>query len=199
MNIITDTEYFTTGRHNLGGAVGVENRKWYIAIVNNNTEKSVQERLNRLGYETYVAKQIIIRVWNNGRKSKIDKVVLPTLVFIKCTEKERREIVSLSYINRFMTNKAGISPNGHSKPLAVIPQEQIDTLRYMLGQSDIPISFTDTRFSLHDKVTVIRGGLKGVEGRIIGTNNGKSEVIVEIELLGSAKMTIDTSELKLTK
>lgn len=199
MNIITDTEYFTTGRHALGDAVGVENRKWYIAIVNNNTEKSVQERLNRLGYETYVAKQLIIRVWNNGKKSKIDKVVLPTLVFIKCTEKERKEIVTLSYINRFMTNKAGISSNGLSKPLAVIPQEQIDTLRYMLGQSDIPISFTDTRFSLHDKVIVIRGGLKGVEGKIIGTNNGKSEVIVEIELLGSAKMTIDTSELKLIK
>ena len=103
----------------------------------------------------------------NGRKAKVDKVVIPSVVFVKCTEKERKSIVSLPFINRFMVNRALASVNGLHKPLVTIPQKQIDTLRFMLGQSDIPVNFVETPFRQHDKVVVVRGNLKGVEGEVI--------------------------------
>ena len=91
----TDNTVVTAVPSGVGDAVGVQDRKWFVAIVNNNTERSVEEKLSKSGYETYVAKQKVIRVWKNGKKAKVDKVLLPSVVFIKCTERERREIVTL--------------------------------------------------------------------------------------------------------
>lgn len=142
-----------------------------------------------------MAKQSVVRVWNNGRRAIVDKVVIPSLVFIKCTEKERREIVSLPFINRFMTDRAAAS--GQYRRLAVIPQRQIDTLRFMLGQSNIPISFTESPFKVSDRVKVIRGDLKGIEGEVIQAADGRSEVVVRIAHLGAARMTIDSVDLEL--
>ena len=183
----------------VGDAVGVENRKWYVAIVNNNTEKAAQDRLTKLGYETYVAKQKVIRVWKNGKKARVDKVLLQTLVFIKCTETERKEIVTLPYINRFMTNRTCASTNSLTKPPAVIPQKEIDTLRFMLGQSDVPVSLIDTPYKINDRITVIRGSLKGLEGEVVESENGKSEIIVKIDILGCARVVIDTTDIEPVK
>ena len=62
------------------GAVGVEETHWYVAIVNNNSERSVAERLKDRGmegaYESYVPIQREKRVWKNGRKKEIDRVLL---------------------------------------------------------------------------------------------------------------------------
>lgn len=199
MSTNTNTEHISAVSSGVGDAVGVDCRKWFVAIVNNNSEKAVQERMSSLDYETYVAKQVVLRVWKNGRKAKVDKVVIPSVVFVKCTEKERKSIVSLPFINRFMVNRALASVNGLHKPLVTIPQKQIDTLRFMLGQSDISVNFVETPFRQHDKVVVVRGNLKGVEGEVIQACDGKSEVIVRIELLGAAKVTIETINLQLMK
>ncbi|MDE7345855.1 MAG: UpxY family transcription antiterminator [Muribaculaceae bacterium] len=197
--MITDPEKecVATVPSGVGDAVGVESRKWFVAIVNHNTEKAVQERLEKLGYETYVAKQTVVRIWKNGRKAKVEKVIIPSLVFVKCTQKERHEIVSLPYIKRFMTDKAGVSRGSVSSPLAVIPQSQIDTLRYMLGQSDIPVSFADRPLKFGDKVVVARGSLKGIEGEVIQVTEGKAEIVVRVDMIGVAKMTINASEIEL--
>lgn len=196
LSIDSNTGHMATGPLGVGDAVGVADRKWYVAIVNNNTEKAVQERLGKLHYESYVAKQTVVRVWKNGRKTKIDKVLLPSIVFVKCTEKERREVVALPYINRFMTNKAGASVNGGATPLAVISQSQIDTLRFMLHQSDIPVTFVDAPYKVSDKIVVIRGSLKGLEGEVLQTFDGKSDLIVRIDILGSAKISINSIDVE---
>ncbi len=196
---VVDSIGVTAVPSGVGDAVGVENRKWYVAIVNNNTEKAVQDRLTKLGYETYVAKQKVIRVWKNGKKARVDKVLLQTLVFIKCTETERKEVVTLPYINRFMTNRTCASTNSSTKPLAVIPQKEIDTLRFMLGQSDVPVSLIDTPYKINDRITVIRGSLKGLEGEVVESENGKSEIIVKIDILGCARVVIDTTDIEPVK
>lgn len=171
---------------------------WYIAVVGHNTEKAVSQRLQKLGYETYVASQLQTRIWKNGRKVKIQKVVIPLIVFIRCTEEQRRQIVSLPYINRFMVNRAATSVNGLSSPIATISQKEIDKLRQMLDQSDIPVTFIDTPFKINDDVTVVKGSLAGISGKVIATSDNKSEVIVAIGLLGAAKMTINASHLQLS-
>ncbi|MDE5749331.1 MAG: UpxY family transcription antiterminator [Duncaniella sp.] len=194
-----DNKGVATVPHGVGGAEGVGKREWFVAIVNNNTEKASQKQLDEMGYETYVAKQLVMRVWKNGRKAKVDKVIIPSVIFIKCTEEERRRVVTLPFVKRFMTNKARTSTEGLNKPIATIPQKQIDTLRFMLGQSDIPVDFVETPIRVHDKVIVTRGNLKGMEGEVIQTEDGKSEVIVRIDLLGSAKLSIDTINLEIQK
>lgn len=183
----------------VGDAVGVAERKWFVAVVTHNTEKAAEERLQKLNYEVYVAKQSVTRIWKNGRKAKVDKVVIPSLVFIKCTEAERRNIVTFPFIKRFLVNKAGKNENSLTKPLAIVSQREIDQLRYMLGQSNIPVTFIDTPFKVKSKVIVVRGDLKGIEGEVIQASDGKSDVVVKIDLLGAAKMSIDTADLELVK
>lgn len=183
----------------VGDAVGVNTRRWFVAVVKNNTEKVVEERLSRLGFDTYVAKQTVFKIWKNGKKARVDKVLLPSLVFIKCSEQERKELVALPYINRFMTNKAGNVGGSGSKPLAVIPQQQIDLLKFMLGQSDIPVTLIEAPFKVHDRVVVLRGSLRGLEGEVLETIEGRSELIVRVDILGCARMVIDSTEIELIK
>lgn len=189
----------TIAESTIGDTDAAPCRQWFVAIVKNNTEKSSCERLLTMGYNAFVAKQTVLRVWKNGKKVKVDKIVIPSMVFIKCTEAERRDVVTLPFINRFLVNSAARSINGVTRPLAVIPDAQIEQLRFMLGQSDIPISFVDTPLRPHDKVIITRGSLTGIEGEVIQTIDGKSDVIVKVDILGSAKMSINTNNLEIIK
>jgi len=180
----------------VGDAVGVSKSHWYVAIVNNNTEKSSAARLNNLGIENYLPTQAEVRVWKNGRRAKIDRVVIPSIVFIYCTEQKRREIVGYPFINRFMTNKAATSVNSAGKPLATVPEEQIDRLKFMLGQSDIPVTITDKPYKAGDKVRVIRGRLAGLEGEVMDLKSAKSELIVSLNFIGCARLSINTINLE---
>ena len=183
----------------VGSAVGVSESKWFVAVVRNNTEKSSMDRLLKLGYDCYVPIQKEKRIWRNGRRALIDRVVIPTLLFVHCTEAVRREIVSLPFIIRFMTNRAGSSPEGLNKPLAIIPDSQIKTLKFMVGNSDTPVSFTASTYKKGDKVRVIRGNLKGLEGEVRLIDDRQSELFVLIDFLGSATLTIDTIDVELIK
>lgn len=178
-------------------AVGVSKSYWFVAIVNNRSEKQSSEKLSKMGVVNYLPTQTEIRVWRNGRKSKVDKIVIPSTIFIYCTEQTRREIVNLPFIFRFMTNKAGSIKGSNNKPLAVISDAEIERLKFMLGQSDIPVEITEKPFKTGDKVRVIRGYLAGLEGEVIKLNNAKSELVVGLNFFGCAKLSIETVNLEI--
>lgn len=173
-------------------------RRWYVAIVNHNTEKKVAERLSASGREVWVASQQVRRIWKNGRKAMVDRIVIPSKVFVKCTESERRELVKLPYINRFLSDRALSGVSGTAR-LAIIPQDQIDRLRFMLGQSDIPVEISAVPYRPGDRITVIRGSLKGLQGEIVRVSEGKTELAVQIDMLGCARVTIDSSDVMIEK
>ena len=180
-------------------AVGLSKNQWFVAIVKNNSEKSVAENLSRYGCECYLPLQKEIRVRNNGRKTTVDRVVIPTLIFINCTEAERKEIVKLPYIIRFMSNRAGTSLAGGNKPLAVIPEGQMKKLMFMVGNSNTPVTFSSMPYKKGDLVRVIRGQLAGLEGEIRAIDDKHSEIIVNIDFLGNARLTIDTVDVEPSK
>ena len=122
------------------GAGGVCGAKWYVAIVNSRHEKAVGDKLREISVESYVATQKEVRLWKNGRRKTIDRVVIPSVVFIRCTEEERRHLVTLPYINRFMINRTA-APIGLRRPVAVIADTEMQKLRFMLGQTDTPVGF----------------------------------------------------------
>lgn len=185
-----------TGPSGVGSAEGVSKSNWYVAIVKNNTEKSVYRNLVNLGYECYVPLQNELRIWKNGRRSFIERIVIPTIVFINCTESIRKEIISLPYIIRFMSNRAGTSSNGLNKPLAIVPETQIKKLMFMVGNSDTPVTFSSTIYRKGDLVRVVRGKLVGLEGEVNAIDDKHSEVIVRLDFLGSARLTIETADIE---
>lgn len=193
------THIVATIRSDAGSIRDSVGAKWFVAIVNNRSEKAYGEKLSKIGVENYVPTQTTLRVWKNGKKAKVERVVIPAIIFVRCTEEERREIVKLPYIFRFMTNKAGASGNSMNKPIAVVSDSEIEQLRFMLGQSDVAVTITEHVHKPGDKVRIIRGSLAGLEGEVFGLDANKSEVIVALECFGCAKLTIDTVNLEPVK
>lgn len=196
MNTNTATNKVPAATNVVDDAVGVAKSYWFVAIVNHNAEKGVAEKLDKMGIINYLPLQTEYRVWKNGRRSKVDRVVIPSTIFIYCTEQRRREIVGLPFINRFMTNKAGTIEGSSNKPLATIPDKQIEILKFMVGNSDTPVTIAPLDFKNGDKVRVMRGGLMGLEGEVLDLSNDKSELIVRLDLFGSARLTIDTINIE---
>lgn len=177
-------------------AVGMGKSHWFVAIVNHNSEKQSSEKLTKMGIVNYLPTQTEIRIWKNGRKSKVDRIVIPSTVFIYCTEERRKEIVALPFIFRFMINKAGTIKGSANKPIAVISDNEIGRLKFMLGQSDIPVEIIEKPFVNGDKVRVVRGSLAGLEGKVIDTKNSKSDLIVALDFFGCARLSIDTINIE---
>jgi transcription antitermination factor NusG len=173
------------------GAVGMPTRRWFIAIVNHNSEKKCGEQLQRLGYETYVPTQTEKRITPQGRRRTVERVVLSSLVFLRATEPERKEVVKLPYILRFMTNRAGKVDAFTRHPLATVPADQIERLKFMLYNTDDPVSIESMPIHLGDKVRVIRGGLQGLEGYVIRCEEGQSYIGVQLDVIGCAKVKIN--------
>jgi transcription antitermination factor NusG len=179
-----------------GDAVGVQGRKWVIAIVNNNTEKKCSERLMKMGYESYVPTQRETHRWCTGKTKTIDRIVLPSLVFIRVNEQERKEIVTLSFIHKFMTNRAGAVDGFNRHAIATIPDVQIETLKFMLYNSETPVTVEAIPLKLGDKIQVIRGKLSGLVGSVLYCSDVESYLCVKLDILGCAKVRISTSDIQ---
>lgn len=177
------------------GAVGVSDSKWFVAIVNPRHEKSVAEKLLGNNVESYVASQQEMHVWANGRRKLVDRVVIPSMVFVKCSEKKRRQIVSLPYILRFLVNRSADS-GGLNRPVAVIGDSEIEKLKFMLGQSDSPVGFAPGEFHVKDNVRVVRGSLRGLEGEIRESPDGNHTLVVSLSLLGGATVFIRPEDVE---
>lgn len=176
-------------------AVGVPDARWYAAIVNARHEKSVSGKLDGLGIENYIATQKELHIWKYGKRRMIDRIVIPSIVFVHCTEKERRNLVNLPFIYRFMVNRS--SDSGKlGKPVAVISDAEINKLKFMLGQSDYPVEFLPTIFKVNDNVRVIRGKLAGLEGEIQENSDGTHRLVVSLSLLGGATVFIDPKDVE---
>ncbi|WP_239684941.1 transcription termination/antitermination NusG family protein [Xylanibacter rarus] len=186
------------------GAVGVpkatkNGKHWYIAVVNNNSEKLCCERLlariasqpdSEKDYEVYVAAQKEMRTWRNGRRKLVERIIFPTLVFIRCTDLMRRkEIVFLPYIKRFMVNIAGSPENGH-RPVAVIPDQQMRSLMRMVSDAESDVTIDPRPLRRGEKVRVNGGKLMGLEGYVLQCPDNSTSLVIDIGILGSAKVNI---------
>lgn len=90
-------------------AVGLpqNERRWFIAFVGNNQEKAAARRLEGMDYEVYLPVQEVVSVWKDGRRKLRERIVLPNLLFLHLTELERKDVVALPFVKRFMVDRAG--------------------------------------------------------------------------------------------
>lgn len=65
----------------------------------------------------------------------------------------------------------------------------------MLGNSDTPVSIIG-EYRKGDRVKVIRGSLRGLEGEVVQTSDGKSQLTVGIDFLGYARVDIDVLDVE---
>ena len=176
-------------------AVGVS-KSWYIAIVNNNTERRCSEKLTKLGLETYVPIQSEL-VQQKSKKKVVDKIIFSSFVFLKASERERLEVVKLPFIHRFMTDRAGGLDKYNRHPIAIVPEKQINQLKFMLYNSEEPVEFIDRVYRIGERIRIARGSLCGLEGNILQQDEEDSFIVVGLDILGFAKVKVDYTDIEL--
>lgn len=173
-------------------------RNWYVAVVNNNSEKKVAQKLSLLGYEVYVPIRVEEREVR-GRLRNVERVLIPAMVFVYCTEEVRKDIVKAPFVKRFrvdMVKKK--TQGGHS--LMIIPDNQMKSFRQALDyMSKEKAIFEESPLVLGDEVEVVKGGLKGMQGNIINLPDGKKQVVVSLGSLASIRLSIPVSYLRKRK
>lgn len=161
---------------------------WIAAYTRPRSEKKVKSYLDKLGIEAYLPIQKQIRQWSD-RKKKVDVVVIPMVIFVNIDKEDFHKIISHPLILRPFTFPG-------CKDIAKIPVNQIDKLKFILGQSDYPVHFDPADFQIKDKVRIIRGTLMGLTGEVISYDNNSLELAVSIALGGTARLKIEKIDVE---
>lgn len=164
-------------------------KRWVAALVQMNCEKKVAAKLDKMGIANYVPIQKEEHQWSD-RKKRIDRVVIPMVVFVRLTQNEEDEFRRLPFIIRFITYPG-------AKELATpIPDEQIESLKFLLANAESKVGFTEN-IEIGDPIKIINGPLKGLSGFCCGLN--QSEVAIHVEILGFATTYISKSNIEIIK
>lgn len=162
---------------------------WFAARVRRNQERLIKAKLEQLGVENYVPFRKEIRK-RKDRKVEVWMPVIPNVVFIYTDFYTGLSIandygIKISYIKSI-----------DGKSLLVVPQKQMDDFR-LICESGINCMMEDT-FEKGDRVLVVDGCLKGIEGELINANKDNSKMLVRLEGIATFKLTIPVNMLSKT-
>jgi transcription antitermination factor NusG len=161
----------------LTDSIQPEERKWYVAYVRLFHERKTAEKLAAMGIESFVPMREEIHQWSQ-RKKKVMRVLIPQMIFIHATPKERLEALTLASISHYMVLRGEHTP-------AVIPDRQMQQFMFMVDYSVESIEMYNSPLQPGQSIKVIKGPLAGMEGELMEIE-GKSKVIVRLDLLGCA-------------
>lgn len=161
---------------------------WIAAYTRPRGEKKLSLELDKQGIENYLPTQIRISQWSD-RKKKIEMAVIPMLIFIRISRSQELQIKKKPLVLRILTLPG-------NRNIAAIPDEDIKKLKFILGQSDIPVSIDMSALPVNEDVRILRGPLMGIKGKVIETSADESEVLVNLHVLGGARIKIKRINLE---
>lgn len=162
-------------------------KRWIAVLVQMNTEKKVCIQLDKLQIENYLPIQQELHQWSD-RKKKVDRIVIPMVVFVRLDEKHERKLRTYSFIHKV------ISYPGQRKA-AIIPDEQIERLKFMLNCSDTKVEINNNDLIVGERVQIVRGPLKNLEGELCYLKIDKPMVAIRIECLGFACVNVSKNDI----
>lgn len=170
-------------------------RKWFVAVVNNKSEKTVSKQLAAIkDVESFVPLTLKETIWKNGRKHQTEIPLISARVFVRCTEKKRLdEVVKLDCISRFMVDN---SLKNTSSRVMVIPDDDMDTFREAIIRTNGEITIWESTFTKGDMVRIIDGPLKGLVGYINRDGNSGSKFIIKIGTFGYGVFGVKRNDFK---
>ena len=141
-------------------------KRWVAALVQMNCEKKVAAKLDKIGFANYVPVQQEEHQCSDRRK-KIDRVVIPMVVFARFPQDDEDDFRRLSFILKFITYP------GSKELTTPIPDEQIENLK------------------VGDSVRLVRGPMKGLEGELSYIEENKPIVAIRIDGLEYACVSVE--------
>ena len=166
-------------------------KRWIAVLVQVNCEKKTATRLGKVGYETYIPTQQEVHQWSD-RKKKVDRLIMPMVVFVRATVRDEEWLRDQSYIHKLLALPG--SDEDKKKFATPIPDNQIERLRFLLENAESEVTIV-SNFKVGDSVRVVSGPLKGLEGVVSEADEKSSIVGVQIDGLGYACVRLRKSEI----
>lgn len=142
---------------------------WYAARTRYGQELKVRDRLVREGVEHFIP-----TVAADGPRK--ERAVVSNLVFLKTTKSKALDLANTGAIPvKYIIDCA-------TRTLLVVPDKQMEDFRRVLDLGLESGGLTDRPLNLGDRVKVVKGPLKGVEGNVVEL---KGRYYVVVNLLNS--------------
>ena len=161
-------------------------KRWIAVLVQVNCEKRTATQLGKVGYETYIPTQQEIHQWSD-RKKKVERLIMPMVVFVRATVREEEWLRDQSYIYKLLALPG--SDEDKKKFASPIPDYQIERLKFLLENAETEVTIV-SNFKVGDSVRVVSGPLKGLEGVVSEADEKSSIVGIQIDGLGYACVKI---------
>lgn len=162
---------------------------WYAIYCKHRHERVVHGTLTTKGINSYLAEYETRAQWGT-RLRKIKKNWLPGYVLVQMPAHD-----AAAYLSVLQTHGV-VKFVGRPWPqLSVIPIEQVDSVRLLLGSRN---DFEETvYFSAGETVEVIGGPFTGLVGKVLDPASRRSRVVVSIDLLRrSVAVEVDSGLLR---
>ena len=168
-------------------------KRWIAVLVQMNCEKKASTLLKKSGYETYIPIQQEIHQWSD-RKKKINRLIIPMVVFVRATVSEEEWLRNQSYIYKLIALPGS---NEDKRNFATpIPDYQIEQLKFMTENADKTITI-EKPLHFGDKVRIIRGPLQGFEGKLCTLKNKKQVIAIMLDSLGYACVEVSINDIQI--
>lgn len=163
--------------------------RWFVAYVRSCQERTVSRQLASLGIEHYIPVRKELRQWSD-RKVLKERLLIPGIVFIHCTERERASLFkTVTYLLGFMMDRITRQP-------ATVPDMQLLNFRRFVEGSETPVEMHPMdKFEAGDRVRVISGPLMDTECYVTSIKS-KTCLYVSLGILGTAIAEIGVNQLE---
>lgn len=163
----------------------MQEKSWYALYTRSRHEKVAAEELWRREIEVFLPLREVVSKWKD-RKKTVQFPLFPGYIFANVALRERRlDILKVPSI---------VSIIGTSHEAQPIPEEQITAVKTLVF-SEIPYD-PYPEIGVGDRVRVIRGPLRGLEGRLVEKRNLYKFVITVNLIRQSVACEIDAADVE---
>jgi transcription antitermination factor NusG len=163
-----------------------DNKKWHVIKTRSRAEKKVHADFKAQEIESFLPLQKKLRQWKD-RKKWVEMPVISGYCFVHINRKDYEKVLRTNNVVGYIKFEG--------KP-ACIPDEQIEYLKKMLGQSEFEIEVSHENFEPGKQVEIIDGPLVGIRGELLSCR-GKNRFLLRIHQI-NAVYSVEITADKLT-
>jgi transcription antitermination factor NusG len=147
-------------------------KKWYALYTRSRAEKRMFSMLEKAGFDVYLPLRKVLKYWSD-RKKWVEEPLFRSYIFVCITESEYYDVLNIPGAVRYVTFEG---------KAVEIPPQQIEAIKQFISAGE-ELPEIDLKLSPGDKVNIIAGPMKGMEGELVNIM-GKKKVRIEINGLG---------------
>ncbi len=146
---------------------------WHAIYVHSRAEKKVHSELSRKGIESFLPLQRRLRQWSD-RKKWVEMPLISGYVFVHITRADYDQVLQIENVMQYVRFEG---------KAAVIRDQDIETLKRMLGQQEVEVEITRDELLPGMLVEIITGPMMGLKGELVSFR-GNNKVALRILPLG---------------